>query len=149
MWPPQDATTAKWGDEIVESEPRNYWAAFHDGTAISLADRANLPDCDWRRRTTDDALLQKRDALDARNLKSLSAAHVLAHHHVVSPQHVRLRLGELRAVAIVRPRGQTFLLHAHQPLDLILRRLMAMRTTQICRLLIGLFVKKFALIHKY
>src|SRR5208282_2434497 len=93
-------------------------------------------------------ILQKRDALHARNLEALAAAHVLAHHHVVPTQHVRLRFGEFRAVAIVRAWREALLLHAHQPLDLILRRLMAMRTTQICRLFIGPFVKELTLIHK-
>src|SRR5580658_155883 len=74
-------------------------------------------------------ILQKRDALHAGNLKSLSAAHVLAHHHVVPPQHIRLRFRKLRPIAIVGPGGQILLLHAHQPLDLVLRRLMAVRTT--------------------
>ena len=81
------------------------------------------------RRTDGNALLQKRYALHACNLKALAAAQVLAHQHIVSPQHVRLRFCELRPVAIVRSRRQVLFLHAHQPLDLILRRLMAMRTT--------------------
>ena len=76
-----------------------------------------------------DFLLEKGDALHAGDLKSFSAAHVLAHHHVVSPQHVRLCLGEFCAVPIIRPRRQIFLLHPDQPLDLIFRRLVAVRTT--------------------
>src|SRR5271155_3891947 len=75
------------------------------------------------------AILQKRDALHACNLESLAATHILAHHHVVSAHHIRLRLGEFRAIAIVRPGRQTLLLHAHQPLNLVLGRLMAMGTT--------------------
>ena len=75
------------------------------------------------------SILQKRNALYTCNLEALAAAHVLAHHHVISTQHIRLRLGKLCAIAIVCPRREIFLLHTHQPLDLILRRLMAMRTT--------------------
>src|SRR5579859_5461603 len=93
-------------------------------------------------------LLQKRDALHAGNLKAFAATHVLAHHHVVAPQHVRLRFGELGTVPLVGPRRQRLLLGAHQPLDLILGRLMAVRTTQVGRLLVRFFIKKFALIHK-
>lgn len=74
-------------------------------------------------------ILQKRHTLHARNLKALAAAHVLAHHHVVAPQHIRLRLGKLRAIPIIRSRRQTFFLRPHQPLNLIFRRLIAMRTT--------------------
>src|ERR1700687_2043156 len=96
---------------------------------LGLVDRVPFRSATGGDERTTGALLQKRDALPAHNLKSLAAAQVLAHHHVVSPQHVRLRLGELRAVTIVGPRRQTLLLHAHQPMDLILRPLMAMRTT--------------------
>src|SRR5580692_6707658 len=93
-------------------------------------------------------LLQKSDALYASNLKTLSATLVLAHHHVVAAQHVRLRLGKFGTIAIVRARRKTFLFRSHQPLDFIFRRLMAMRTTQICRLLVRLFFEKFPLIHR-
>src|SRR5215813_5152079 len=49
-------------------------------------------------------LLQKRHALHASYLKPLAAAHVLTDHHVVAPQHIRLRFGELCPVAIVGTR---------------------------------------------
>jgi hypothetical protein len=94
------------------------------------------------------SLLKKRDALHSRNFKTLAATHVLAHHHIVSPQHIRLSLRELRSIAIVGARWQGFLFHAHQPLDLILSGLMAVGTSQVSWLLVRLFIEKLAFIHK-
>src|SRR5208282_6048199 len=112
------------GKRMTQKPGANKLRSKH-GDAPGLRSEINNPRSTTRRRQ---AILEKRDALHARNLKALAAAHVLAHQHVVAPQHVGLRLGELGAVALVRPRRQTLLLHPHQPLDLILRRLMAVRT---------------------
>src|SRR5260370_28676988 len=141
----EKAIAEKWGRINCEKQSQKLLARFStsDGSTREGGAHSGL-----QRRRTATPLLQERDALHACNFKSFAAAHVLAHHHVIPAQHVRLGLGELGAVAIVRSRRQALLLHAHQPLDLILRRLMTMRTTQICRLLIGPFVEKFALIHE-
>ena len=61
------------------------------------------------------ALIQKRHRLDASHLKALAAADVLAHDHIVAADHVRLRLGELCAVALVGTSGELLLLGPHQP----------------------------------
>src|SRR5262249_30621127 len=80
------------------------------------------------------ALLKKCHGLDAGDLEALAAAHVLADHHVVTAQHVGLRFRELGPIAIVGTRRQRLFLGAHQPLNLVLRSLMAVRTVQRCRL---------------
>jgi hypothetical protein len=90
---------------------------------------------------------KKCDALNAGDLEALAAADVLAHHHVVTAQHVGLCLGKLRSIAFVDPRRQTLFLRAHQPLNLILRCLMAVRTIQCRGLLVRTFIKKIALFH--
>ena len=69
---------------------------------MCIRDRSGtVPHSSRPRLPTDDALLQKGDALHACNLKALAAAQVLAHHYVVAPQHVRLRLGELRPLSLI------------------------------------------------
>src|SRR5882724_2982397 len=83
-----------------------------------------------------------------RNIEALAAAHVLAGHHVVLAHHIGAELGEARAVTLVGASGKLTLFRAHHPGDLIVRRLMAMRTIQRCRLLFLLLVKKLALFHR-
>ncbi len=60
-------------------------------------------------------LLQKRDGLHARNFKALAAADILAGHHIIATNHVRLGLGELGPIAFISPRRQLPFLGAHQP----------------------------------
>src|ERR1022692_241712 len=62
-------------------------------------------------------VLQKRYALHARNLEALAAADVLADHHVVAAQHVRLRFGEFRAIAIIGSRRENLFFHCPPPFD--------------------------------
>ena len=64
-------------------------------------------------------LIEKSDALHARDLEALMAAEVLAYQHVVAAQHVGSGLGELGAVPVIGARRQVALLGAHQPLDLV------------------------------
>ena len=60
-------------------------------------------------------LIQKSDGLYSGHFKALAAADVLAHGHIVTTNHIRLRLGELGAVALVGTARQLALLGAHQP----------------------------------
>ena len=60
------------------------------------------------------ALIQKCYGLNASNLKAFTATQVLAHDHIVATDHVRLRLGELGAVALVGASGELLLLGPHQ-----------------------------------
>jgi hypothetical protein len=50
-------------------------------------------------------LIQKRDGLYASHFKALAAADVFAHGHIVTTDHIRLRLGELGAVTLIGPAG--------------------------------------------
>lgn len=64
---------------------------------------------------SEELIVQKRDGLDSGHFKPLAAADVLAHCHIVTADHIRLRLGELGAVAFVSTAGELALLGAHQP----------------------------------
>src|SRR5580704_7377990 len=85
--------------------------------------------------------------LHAGNLEAFAAAHVLAHHHVVSAQHVRTGFSEAGAITLVGPSWQLPLLGANQPSDFVLRRLVAVGAVEGCRFLIGFLVEKIALFH--
>jgi hypothetical protein len=63
--------------------------------------------------------LHKRDSLDARNVKPLSASEILAHGLRVDQQHVALRLRELRTVAFIRASRQPVLLRPHDVIQLV------------------------------
>jgi hypothetical protein len=93
-------------------------------------------------------LFREHDRLHSRNIKPLAAAHVFAGHHVVFAQHVGASFGKAGAVAFVGASRQLPLLGAHQPAYFIFGRLLAMRTVQICRFLLGTFVKKIAFFHE-
>src|ERR1700675_4572169 len=92
-------------------------------------------------------LVEKGDGLDAGDFDALAAADVLAHDQVVAADHVGAGLGEFGAVALVGAAGQLLLLGAHQPGQLILRRLAAGRAVQRGRLLFFLLVEKLAFVH--
>jgi hypothetical protein len=93
------------------------------------------------------SFVQKRDRLDARDLEALAAANILAGHHVVTADHIRLGFGELGAIALVGAAGKLLLLGTHQPGELIFTRLAAVRTGQRMRLFGFFFVKKVSFIH--
>ena len=93
------------------------------------------------------SLIQKRYRLNSRHLKPFAAADVLAHHHIFAAHHVGLGLGELGAVALVGPRRKRFFLGTHQPGQLILVDLPAMRAVQGMGLFGFLLVKKITLVH--
>jgi hypothetical protein len=61
------------------------------------------------------SIVQKGDGLNAGHVKAFAAADVLAHGHIVTADHIRLRLGELGAVALVGAAWQLPFLGAHQP----------------------------------
>jgi hypothetical protein len=92
-------------------------------------------------------LFRKYDGLDTRNVEALPAAHVLTHHQVIFAQHVRTGLGETSPVAFIGSRWQLALLGAHDPGNFILRGLMAMRTVERCRFLLGTLVEKLTFFH--
>ena len=92
-------------------------------------------------------LFRKYDRLHAGNFEALSAAHVLASHHVVAAEHVGTGLGEAGAVAFVGSAGKLLFLGTYQPVDFVFGGLLAMGTVQRRNLLVRPFVKKFALVH--
>ncbi len=63
-------------------------------------------------------------------LKPLAAAHVLAGHHVIFPDHVGAELRESGTIAFVGASGKLALLGSDHPGHLVVSRLMAMRTIQ-------------------
>ena len=81
------------------------------------------------------------------DFKSFSATRVLALDKVITPQHVRLDVLELRPVALVGVSAQRFLLGALNPSDLIGGRLPAEMAGEIGRLGNFLFVEKVSLFH--
>ena len=86
-------------------------------------------------------------ATAASDLKGLAAADVLAGKLVVAAHHVRLRLGEARAVALVGAAGQLGALAAHHPGDVVLGRLAAFGAGERVGALLGGLVEKIALFH--
>src|SRR6185369_3670155 len=93
-------------------------------------------------------LFEKRHGLDAGDLKPLAATHVLAHKHVVFADHIGTRLGELGLVALVGAAGELLPLGSHEPRNLVVASLAAMRAGQVVRLLLLSLVVKIALFHK-
>jgi hypothetical protein len=85
----------------------------------------------------------------AGDLKPLSAAHVLAGHHVVFADHVRTRFSETSAVAVVGASGKLALLRTHHPCDFILGRLMAVRAIEGGCFLFLALVEKLAFFHSF
>src|SRR5271166_1753733 len=75
-----------------------------------------------------DLLVEERNRLHAGDLEALAAAHVLASHEVVAPHHVRARLGELGAVALIGAGRELAQFGAHQPTKLVLCRLLTVWT---------------------
>ena len=62
------------------------------------------------------------------NFEALAAAHVLAGHHVIFANHVGAKLGEAGTVPFIGASAQLPFFRANNPRDLVIRRLMAMRT---------------------
>src|SRR5215472_14482569 len=92
--------------------------------------------------------VEESDRLYGRDVEALTATHVLAHHDIVFAKHVGASLGEASAITIICPGRKTALFGANDPIDLVFGRLVAVRAIEICRLLVGPFVEKFALFHK-
>src|SRR5512146_71076 len=64
--------------------------------------------------------VEERDRLYARDFEALATAHVLAGQQVFATDHVRARLGELRAVPLVSAARQLPLLGTDDPADVVL-----------------------------
>src|SRR6185437_1801949 len=84
---------------------------------------------------------------DAGEFKSLATANVLAGHLIFSKHHVGLRLGKTCPVALIGARGHSVFLAPDQPVQLILRRLAAVRTGQSMWALLWFLVVKIAFFH--
>jgi hypothetical protein len=119
-------------------------------------DRESFHDCPLLRYETgvhkvpvslDQTLFREHNRLQTRYFKALTAAHVLASHHVVFADHVGAGLGETSAVAFVRTASQLSFFCAHQPRHFIFGRLMAMGTIECGQLLFRPFVEKVAFFH--
>ena len=92
--------------------------------------------------------VKEGDGLHGRDVETLPATHVLAHHDIVFAEHVGAGLGEAGPVAVIGPRREVALLGPDQPADLVLGGLVTVRAIEICRLLVGPLVEKIALFHK-
>src|SRR5438270_13581707 len=93
--------------------------------------------------------LNKRHRLNPHNIKALSAPHILAPHRVVPPNHIALCLGKTSPVAVIGPSRQLRLLPPHNPINLILALLSAVRTRHHVRPLLRLLIKKVPLFHTH
>jgi hypothetical protein len=73
-------------------------------------------------------LIGEHNRLDARDLESLPAAHILAGHQVVLAQHVGAGLGETSPVSLVGASGELPLFSSYHPSDFVFAGLMAVGT---------------------
>jgi hypothetical protein len=85
--------------------------------------------------------------LDTNHIEPLPAPNVLAPHWVIAANHVALRLGKTRPVAVIGPSRQLRLLPSHDPVDLVLTLLATVRTGHYVRSLLCFFIEKIALFH--
>jgi hypothetical protein len=92
-------------------------------------------------------LIEERDRLHAGYFETFAATHILAHDHVVTTDHVRLRLGKFGAIPFISAARELFLFRAHQPRELVFARLTTVRAGKGVGLPRFLFVEKIALIH--
>jgi hypothetical protein len=93
--------------------------------------------------------LQECEGLERSDFKSLAAADVATGDEVVFSHHVGLSLGETGAVSLVGVSGQLGPFAPHDPVDLVVAGLAAVRTNEgVCPLLIG-FGKKIAFFHHW
>ena len=63
--------------------------------------------------------VEEGNRLHAGNFKTLAAAQVFAHHKIIAANHIRARLGEFGAVALVSAARKLLLLGAHEPRQFI------------------------------
>ena len=112
--------------------------------APRLRKPASINDGDGKREC---GLFSEDYRLHAGDFKSLAAAHILAGHKIIFAQHVGARLGKAGAITFVGASRKLPFLGANDPRDLILRRLMTMRTVQRGHLLLRPLVKEFFFVH--
>src|SRR2546430_7244806 len=74
---------------------------------------------------------QERHGLNSCHLEALTATDIFAGDHVILTHHVGARLSELGAVALVRAWRQLTFVRAHQPRQLVISGLPAVRTNEI------------------
>src|ERR1039458_7412290 len=113
----------------------------------SMRARANADEavgCIWP-----GSVSQKRHRLQRADIECLAATDVGARQFFIAPDHVRLRLGELGAVALVGPPRQLRPLAPHHPGHLVLARLAALGTGQRVGALFDCFVEKITLFHGF
>src|SRR5690349_20793636 len=83
-----------------------------------------------------------------RDVETLAAADVRAHHNVVFADQVGARFGKAGAVALVGAWWQLLLLDASQPSHLVLGGLAAVRAIESRGFLLGTFIEKITLFHE-
>jgi hypothetical protein len=111
--------------------------------------------CHQRKKGVESTILRrlppsnKRHRLDPHYIESFPAPHILAPHRVIAANHVTLRLGKTRPIAVIGPARQLRLLPPHHPVNLILPLLPAVRTCHHMRPLLRFFIKKIALFHTH
>src|SRR5438105_441672 len=75
-------------------------------------------------------LFHEGDGLHAGDFEALAAADVLADHHVVAAKHVGAGFGELGAIALIGTRRKLALLSAHQPGEIVVVAVAAVRAAE-------------------
>lgn len=96
----------------------------------------------------EDRVLQKDHGLEARDLKPLPAAWILALREVVAPYHIRAGLRKAGPVTVISRASQRSLFRPDQPADFVGLALMALVAVQERRLQRLRLVKKVTLLHK-
>jgi hypothetical protein len=92
-------------------------------------------------------LVQKRQRLQRSNFEGLATADIRATKLVVSPHHVRLSLGKLGPVALIRMTGQLRSLASYYPGNFVFSWLSAFGAVKGMRPLLSGFVEKVPFFH--
>src|SRR5690349_16289945 len=91
--------------------------------------------------------LKERDGLKTYYLEPLATPDILAPDQVISAHHIALRLRKPSPVAFIGAPRNLALFPAHNPADLVIAGLAAVRTSQRVRSLLRPLVKKVPLFH--
>jgi hypothetical protein len=92
-------------------------------------------------------ILDKRYRLNSHDIEAFSAPDILAAHRIIASDHVALRFGKTSPVAVVGSARQLRFFPPHDPLDLILSLLPAVRTSHHMRTLFRPLFKKISFFH--
>lgn len=91
--------------------------------------------------------LNKNNRLRRRDLKTPSAAHILAHQHIVNANHIVTRRLVLDTFVLVQISRRLFFLSSRHPANVVIRALAAMRAGHVRCFDFLFFVKNIAFVH--